>query len=336
MSRVVVCAQMFFICLVPFFTLAITQRPATPTQPDQSLAAAAPLPPSDPSGAAMQPSVAAVAPQPASGTTELARPRRAVISPVETRDDIARVIREQAVVVDRVPGAGPHMPGTLVAQTARLDLYVGTKTFDEAQIAALSSQIEQLLRNDEARLGTTLDHRVSLGFYRPALAPFKGVRGMAYTDQHRAELFYDTGEDMQRAATVVAHELGHHLEAQRYGDDVQRRADTMLHEGLATWLVGERWFGRYGARSWRDRARQIHAKGLPRQLLTAEESCGANNAYELWASFTDFLIQRYGWEKFDELYRSGQGRAPGSSNYERVLGTSLEDVANEWRAWVDE
>ena len=40
---------------------------------------------------------------------------------------------------------------------------------------------------------------------------------------------------------VAAHELAHHLEAQRYGNAVQRRADTILHEGMATWIAGEYW-----------------------------------------------------------------------------------------------
>jgi hypothetical protein len=333
MSRIARCAQLFFVCLLLFAALAAAQLPSASATAHQP-----PVTPllNDPSGAPMMPSTErnprADLHEARSFMPEIA-PRASMI---ETRDDLIRTQRIEQIPVKIIPGTGPHMPGTLVAQTARLDFYAGTKTFSHAQVAQLAAQIEAMLRNDEAHFNTILDHRVSLGFYRPALAPIKGVRGLAYTDEHRAELLYDSGEDIQRAATVVAHELGHHLEAQRYGDDVQRRADTILHEGLATWIVGERWFGKYGATSWRDRARQIKAEGLPRQLLTAEESCGANNAYELWASFTDFLIQRYGWDAFDALYRSGRGRAPGSSDYTRVLGKSLNELAGEWRAWVDE
>ncbi len=332
MSRITRCAQLVFVCSLLFAALAAAQLPsaaATTYQPPS----APPL--GDPSGAPMMPSAHMLSLPDIHEANSLLKivPH---VSMVETRDDLIRTQRVEQVTVETIPGAGPHMAGMLVAQTARLDFYVGTKTFSDAQIAQLAAQIEAMLRNDESHFNTTLDHRVSLGFYRTVLAPIKGVRGLAYTDEHRAELFYDSGEDIQRAATVIAHELGHHLEAQRYGDDAQRRADTILHEGLATWVVGERWFAKYGATSWRDRARQIKAEGLPRQLLTAEESCGANNAYELWASFTDFLIQRYGWEKFDALYRSGRGRAPGSSNYEHVIGKSLNDLAGEWRAWVDE
>lgn len=225
------------------------------------------------------------------------------------------------------------MPGTLVAQTERLDLYVGKQTFSAAQVAELAPQLEQLLRDNELRFGTTLDRRISIAFYRPAIAPLRGVRGMAYTDTGRAEIFYRPHESIGRAATVASHELGHHLEVQRYGEAVQRRADTVLHEGLATWIAGPSWLAKCGASSWKQRARQLRSAGIPLRLLTAERS-GADNAYEMWASFVDFLIERYGWEQFDALYRSGRGRAPGSSDYQGVLGKSLDEVADEWRAWL--
>jgi len=225
------------------------------------------------------------------------------------------------------------MSGTLVVQTERLDLYVGKQTFSAEQVAALAPLLEQLLSDNEMRFGTTLEHRVSIGFYRPAIAPRRGVRGMAYTDTGRAEIFYRPNEDIGRAATIAAHELGHHLEAQRYGEVVQRRADTILHEGLATWIAGPRWLAKCGASSWKERARQLRDAGIPLRLLTAERS-GADNAYEMWASFVDFLAERYGWETVDALYRSGRGRAPGSSDYQGVLGKSLDEVAGEWRAWI--
>jgi hypothetical protein len=223
------------------------------------------------------------------------------------------------------------MRGQLVRQTERLDLYVGKNSFSADQVAELAPRIEQALRNAERRFGTTLAHRVSLGFYR--LPPKRGVRGMAYTAEQRAELFYRPGEDPSRALTIAAHELGHHLEAQRYGEDAQRRADTILHEGMATWIAADRWLPMCEATTWRQRARQLQGAGIPLRLLTAERS-GADNAYELWASFVDFLAERYGWEKLDALYASGRGRAPGSANYQKILGKSLEELADEWRAWV--
>jgi hypothetical protein len=234
-----------------------------------------------------------------------------------------------------LPGTGPSMAGQHVAQTERLDIYVGQSTFSPEQIAASAPLIERLLREDERRFGTALEHRVSLAFYRPSLAPGRGTRGIAYTDQGRAQVFYAPGESLDRAVVVVAHELAHHLQSQRYGEQVQRRADIIMLEGMATWIVGERWLGMYGADSWKHRAHQIRGAGVPLRLIGAERS-GSNNAYELWASFVDFLVQRYGWERVDELYRSGRGRGAGSSDYQGVLGAPLDQLADDWRIWIDQ
>jgi hypothetical protein len=231
-----------------------------------------------------------------------------------------------------IPGNGPWMRGELVAQTERLDLYVGKNTFSAEQIAGRAAKLERVLRAAEDYFGTTLKRRVSIGFYRNP--PKRGVRGMAFTDVGRIELYYRPGEDLGRATTIAMHEMGHHLEVQRYGEAAQRRADTILHEGLATWIASIRWLDQCGASSWKQQAIQLRNAGVPMRLLTAERS-GADNAYELWASFVDYLVRQYGWKKFDALYASGRGRAPGSARYQEVLGKPLDQLADDWRAWVE-
>jgi hypothetical protein len=232
-----------------------------------------------------------------------------------------------------LPGSGPWMRGTLVTQTERLDLYVGLKTFSAEQVAAIAPRLESYLRQNEWRFGTTLDQRVSVAFYRPAMAPDRGTRGVAYTEEGRAEIYYRPHEDIDRAAVIVAHELAHHLQARRYGTAAQKRADIILLEGMATWITGDLWLARYGAPHWRGRARQIEAAGVPLRLLGITRY-GSDNAYELWASFFDFLVSNYGLEKIDALYRSSSSREPGSADYEGVLGKPLDVLADEWRAWV--
>jgi hypothetical protein len=231
-----------------------------------------------------------------------------------------------------IAGNGPRMRGQLVAQTQRLDLYVGKNTFSAGQVADRAAKFERVLRAAEDYFGTTLTRRISLGFY--SSPPKRGVRGMAYTDEGRVEIYYRPDEDIGRATTVAMHEMGHHLEAQRYGEAAQRRADTILHEGLATWIASVRWLDQCDATSWRQRGRQLRDAGVPLRLLTAERS-GADNAYELWASFVDYLVRQYGWKKFNALYASGRGRAPGSSDYQRVLGKPIDELSDDWRAWLD-
>ncbi|MEM8533361.1 MAG: hypothetical protein AAGF95_21155 [Chloroflexota bacterium] len=232
-------------------------------------------------------------------------------------------------------GDGPWIPGTRVAQTKRLDLYIGAHTFSEEEIVTAAPLIEQALRDAEIAFGTTLRTRVSIGFYHPSVSPMENVRGLAYTEDRHAQVFYRAGEDLNRAIVVAAHELGHQLEQERYGTEVQRRADTILHEGVATWVVGPYWLEMQGSTDWKSHIRNLNASGVPLQLVTAEHY-GANNAYELWASFVDFLIEDYGTETIDALYISGRGRAHGSADYKGVTGKSLDELADEWRAWVHE
>lgn len=232
-----------------------------------------------------------------------------------------------------IAGDGPPMRGTRVAQTGRLDVYVGLRTFTPEQVTAIAPRVEELLRGNEERFGFQLQQRVSIAFYRPALAPSKETRGIAYTEERRAEVYYRPNEDIERALVVASHELAHHLQAQRYGDDAQKRADIILLEGLATWITGPPWLAKYGVATWKERARQISDSGVPLRLLQAQRY-GDNIAYELWASFVDFLIERDGMEKLHALYVSGRGREPGSADYQGVYGASLNELADEWRAWV--
>lgn len=232
-----------------------------------------------------------------------------------------------------IAGDGPPMPGTRVARSGRIDVYVGLRTFTPEQVAAITPRIERLLRDNEERFGFMLRTRVSLAFYRPSLAPSKDTRGIAYTEEGRAAVFYRPHEDIERALVVASHELAHHLQAQRYGEDVQKRADIILLEGLATWITGPPWLAMNGAENWKARARQIRDMGVPLRLLQPQRY-GSDIAYELWASFVDFLIERDGMEKLHLLYASGRGREPGSSDYQGVYGRSLNELADEWRAWV--
>lgn len=233
-----------------------------------------------------------------------------------------------------LPGDGPTMPGELAIKTTHLDLYVGRWTFSADLVRTMSESIELALAEAEQLLGTQLQARTSVAFYRPSLSPISGVRGLAYTEERMIEVFYSPEEDPERAIAVVAHELGHQLEADRYGAAVQERADTILHEGLATWLASRRWLALRGAESWRERGRQLMDSGRLLSLLRDPPGSAANDAYDGWASFVDYLISTYGWVAFDDLYRSGRGRYPGSADYLLVYGRSLDELADDWRAWL--
>lgn len=234
----------------------------------------------------------------------------------------------------RIPGYGPRLRGTLVEQTARIDVYVGRGTFDPVDLASVAWKLESLLIENEAGLGPTrLDHRISIGFFSKNSSPSRGTRGIAYTDSGVIEVYYNANEDMRAAFTIAAHEMAHHLQYQRYGTAVQSRSDLILLEGGATWISGARWLKEYGVPSWRGRANQLANQGIPLRLVGAQSS-GADNSYELWASFVSYIYRRYGMATVDALYLSSRGRAQGSADYEGVTGKTLKQLTEDWREWV--
>jgi hypothetical protein len=255
-----------------------------------------------------------------------------LLPPAPTAQPVARAAAPARPA--RIPGNGPAMRGELVLQTERLDIYVGSRTFSQEDISAFGWKLEALLReNEDGFYPTKIDRRISIGFYNIANAPSRGTRGIAYTGEGRIEIYYRPTEDLSAAFTIATHELAHHLQYQRYGEEVHRRADLLLLEGEATWVSGVRWLKEYGVPSWRGRAHQLHGQGIPLVLASAERY-GSDNAYELWASFISYLYKTYGMETIDQLYRSSRGRAIGSADYKGVTGRSFKELTADWREWV--
>jgi hypothetical protein len=234
----------------------------------------------------------------------------------------------------KIVGYGPRMRGKLLLQTQRIDVYVGTGTFNARDVADVAWKLESLLiQNESGFYPTKLGRRISIGFYSKGSAPSAGTRGIAYTDAGRIEIFYNSQEDISAAFTIASHEMAHQLQNERYGDAVHSRSDMILLEGQATWVAGVRWLKEYGVPSWRGRANQLYHRGVPLTLVGAQRY-GSDNAYELWASFVSYIYRRYGMATLDELYRSSRGRAVGSADYKGVLGKTLPEITESWRTWV--
>ncbi len=231
-----------------------------------------------------------------------------------------------------LPGQGPQLPGELVYSGRRIDVYVGRNTFSPDQVLEMGIKAEKALSYMQHRFAVQLTRRVSVGVYGLGRAPMRGTRGIAYTDADIAQIFYQPGENQHKALVILAHELAHHLQATAYGAEAQRRADTVLLEGLATWITGEYWLSLSGASSWQARSRELIRAGYGGNLAAAGRSADSDVAYELWAGFVDYLASTYGWDKFNLLYVSGRGRAPGSADYQGIYGKTFSELAREWRA----
>lgn len=285
-----------------------------------------------PSPVALAPVAPSVAPSATAAPTATAA-ASATAAPTATlaRRPLALGAQSKVAPTSFLPGSGPQLAGDQVASGRRLDFYVGKNTFSPEQVAALSHDVEQALSYIQRRFQVHLTRRVSIGVYRASNAPKRGVRGMAFTSNHTINVFYRPGEDQYKALVILSHELAHQLEAEYYGDEVQRRADTIIHEGLASWISGDYWLSLSDAPSWQERARTLAASGIPMDVVRAERN-GPDVAYDIWAGFVDYLTRTYGWDAFHQLYQSSRGRACGSADYKAVYGKSIAELNAEWVA----
>lgn len=297
------------------------------------LGAAAPgAPPPSVSSAPL--SVAAEAPPPQLAPTLALPPTRTPIAPTATlaRREFNESAAMKVAPTSFLPGRGPELPGQFVYAGRRLDFFVGRSTYSTDEVAELAIKAEHALSYIQRRFAVTLSERVSVGVYATSQAPGRGTRGIAYTyGDTNVRIYYRSGEDKHAALVVLTHELAHALQAEAYGKEAQSRADTVLLEGLASWITGEYWLSLEQAPSFQARARTLYHAGYSGSLATMGRG-DLNAAYDMWAGFVDYLTSTYGWDRFNTLYANGRGRAPGSADYVGIYGKSFRELQNEWYA----
>jgi hypothetical protein len=253
-------------------------------------------------------------------------------TPTLARRNFNEVVAIKVAPTSFLPGRGASLPGELIASGRRLDFYVGRGTFSADEVAAMALKAEYALSYIQKRFDAQLTRRVSVGFYSTGQAPGRGTRGIAYTyGDTNVRVYYRPGEDQHDALVILSHELGHALQAEAYGKDAQAVADTVLLEGLASWISGEYWLSLSGAPSFQARARELYQAGYRGNLAGLGRS-NLDVAYDMWAGFVDYLARTYGWQKFNQLYTHGNGRSPGSADYRGVYGKSFSELYTAWYA----
>jgi hypothetical protein len=285
-----------------------------------------------------QPGVAAMSVARAEiGTTSTPAPPTATATPVPPTPTLARrTFNEDAssklVPTVVLPGRGPSIPGEMVYTGRRIDMYVGRGTFSSEEVAAMGVKAEWALSYIQKRFDAQLTERISVGVYSTSQAPGRGTRGIAYTyGTTNVRIYYRADESQHDALVILSHEMAHALQAEAYGRDVQSRSDTVLLEGLASWISGEYWLSLSGASSFQARARDLYLAGCKGNLATLGYG-SLDVAYDMWAGFVDYLARTYGWEKFNRLYLSGRGRSPGSADYRGIYGKSFQELYTDWYA----
>ena len=183
------------------------------------------------------------------------------------------------------------------------------------------------------------------------------VRGLAITGRVsgplQAWVVADDKTATDQVIAVAAHEIAHHFGRARFGGI----GDSLLVEGIATWLAQESWLRWHGWDSLDEAVRGFRSAGTyvpfaqrdEVQSPVSDEACLArrDTLYTEYASFVGFLIDGYGLVRFEELaetiatvaitVRPGPPtptpsralRAP-MPDYQAVYGRSLEELEQEW------
>lgn len=233
----------------------------------------------------------------------------------------------------RAPGEPTPTPAPLVGQYARradLEIVSARGLFTPEEKERLAGELERALAYVSERFGSGPKAKFSAYF---GLEPGCGLHGIAYTAERTAQVFTCPDIPRARAVNIMAHEFVHQLAHDRYGD-AHLSADMILLEGLATWGAGDYWLG--GAPSFANMVQPwvISGRTLPLATSYVGRPIGdMNMLYYQWASFVEFLIQVYGRASFDALYVTG-GSSPGSADYLGIYGKRLDQLEQEWEAWV--
>lgn len=168
-----------------------------------------------------------------------------------------------------------------------------------------------------------------------SISPECALNGQAHTTARAVQVFTCNEIDRSLTVAILAHEFVHQLANDHYPPIAQGN-DLILVEGLATWGAGDYWLG--GQACFAEIARQQRAGGRLYPLATSalgQPTETVNDLYYQWASFVEFLLERYSLEAFDRAYASGNG-TPGSANYAGVFQRDLATLEAEWIAWLDQ
>jgi hypothetical protein len=186
-------------------------------------------------------------------------------------------------------------------------------------------------------MGSGLRGRVSIRF-EPEQRGVCAIRGLTQSAERTIRLFYAPETNQSRMVAILAHELAHQLQHDYYGTAIHRKSDIILLEGMAVWLSRAYFSDANGQPHYRRQVAQALAEDALLPLTTSlEADCRTttrNYIYDEWASFVEYLVERYGREHLDAAYRAGRGRAAGTADYKAVYGISFARLEAGWRDWL--
>jgi hypothetical protein len=198
------------------------------------------------------------------------------------------------------------------------------------RIEAIAKERERIYGELAERINPGFDGRIALYLFPDAGSKLAYTlhRGLGMANSRVLAEIYTEKERIDPYHEVT------HIIAGSIGDP-----PALFNEGLAAWSQeGHRWDG-IAADSW---AKSFAARGTlwPMEKIFAFHEFGSEAsrgliAYPQGASIVNFLIGRYGFERFLTAYRNLKNSADPKDNAARfaaIFGANLEDVEKAWLA----
>ncbi len=230
-------------------------------------------------------------------------------------------------------------PRIKVAESQHFVFFIDESNVD---LVIQLNEIEQVYAYVTQRAGSPIRGKVDVTFGQPRVQSCP-IRGMAVWPDLRIIVYADEGVAQDCILAIMACEIGHLIQFQNFDGGP---TDPILLEGWATWVAGSYWtewqrmpsFDE-GVRSYlRDKRFVSISRSDISTLIYKSEECLERRdiVYTEYASFLNYLIERYGINALNSLITANIPTSPPSedadfrADYQATYGKTLQELENDW------
>ena len=216
---------------------------------------------------------------------------------------------------------------------------------------AFISQADEVFTYVSERMGVPYYKKieVAIRLMSSEACPVRGMVTVETIDDTEVEsmsiiVFTDMTTKLEQLLGVLAHELGHLLHFDGFGEPGKSSG---LAEGLASWAAGNYYLTwqripsfYIGVKHYLDEERYLplknerHLQGIYPEQGSAVDCLNRRDIlYTEWASFVTYLIDTYSVDRFKRLLASEEVNSRDKStrpNFEGVYGESFEVLIKRW------
>ena len=239
----------------------------------------------------------------------------------------------------------PDLGSVGAGNTENLCFFLFPGSITDRDVHRYSGRMQDELERVSDRLDVEVPQIVKVNFSPPRTVGPNGecpARGYYVLDTNAISVLASPETEDSQIYGAAAHEFGHMVSTNLFRGFPP---DSILAEGMATWLGSEAWVEWHGFGSMDDAVRAFVDEEIyiPLSESHVVDTPGMSEAecwkrrdvrYTSWAGFVGFLIDRYGMDALEELWKADASSSsdPGEiyEHYEVVLGSTLEDLESQW------